>query len=164
MLAALLACFLLHNHVLAQSNTACNSSCQQDQLAAVQTLFSSISASQQASTTAAMQSPAYCAWTGVTCCTSNFTLDLSQGFPSNVPVSCSSPSAISAILLPASGLSGSLPARALPALAQSLAYLDLSGKQTQVQAVLPGSYSLLVSCCPLADMPMQLLACPAPVT
>lgn len=127
LLLVLLSWLQLFHQPVAQS-TGCNVTCQGGQLAAVNTLFSALGASREPSASAAVQSPAYCALQGVSCCLSNGKLDRSQGFPSTLEVSCLSPNGIAAILLPSFlNLAGRLPEEVWEPLATSLQYLDLSG-------------------------------------
>ena len=107
---------------LPASGSVCNAACQNQQLAAVASFYSRLQAAQRPSASAAMQSPAHCSWQG------NYTLDLSQGFPSSTPVECLQPYGISAILLPSSQLTGSLSDQIWTSLATSMEYLDLTGE------------------------------------
>lgn len=119
--AALLAWALC---VLNVAASQCDLACQDAQLAAVQTVLSALGAPQQSALAA--PGPQHCSWRGVSCCTSNYTLEVSRGLPDERAMACSQPNSVAALVLPMRNLSGVLPAGGWAAL-QTLQYLDLTG-------------------------------------
>ena len=125
--AAVLGSVVLQS--VAQTNTTgCDATCQGRQLAAVQSLYSAVGATQSTLSAAAAQTPAHCSWYGITCCSSNITFALLVGSTDLVATSCETPQGVTAISLPSSNLTGSLPGPVWAALTSSLEYLDLSGE------------------------------------
>lgn len=116
-----------------QAAAVCDSGCQQAQETSLVQLFSQTAGSrwntsfgwgsQQSNQTA---EPAYCAWLGVACCLQGGSVDL-RFFPSTIPINCSSPGGVAALLLPNNNLSGVLGGVDWASFAPSLQYIDLSG-------------------------------------
>lgn len=111
-----------------QPNAICNAACQAQQETALQALFTTANIPIVPQQTGAMQQPVQCSWRGITCCNSNYTLDLTQGFPSTVAVPCTVSLSVVAVLAWGSSTSpGQLPDQQWGSLANTLTYLDLTG-------------------------------------
>ena len=161
------SCILLSATLELAHAGSCDSNCQEEQLTAVQGLFDELRVSPVPVATAPVQSPIYCSWRGITCCTSSSTLDLTQGFPSRLPVQCVVPLGVAAVLLPAANLTGSIPDQKIwQPLASSLEYIDFAGERV-CQASDKSSPLLAVFavheqlCIPYTGRPSIMLGLPA---
>ena len=131
-----LACAVLLGLSEGQSPaTECDSACQTAQGEAVRALLISTNIAIRANSSAVMTQPEHCSWQGISCCLPSGTLDLSQRFPSSVPVPCGSPYGVVSILQWLSSTSpGTMPDQSIwGGLAGSLVHLDLTGMFLQTR-------------------------------
>ncbi|KAK9800253.1 hypothetical protein WJX73_007523 [Symbiochloris irregularis] len=124
--------------------TICNTTCQTQQRTALTAFLTSADIPIVPLQTAAIQQPVQCSWQGITCCTTNNTLDLSQGFPSTAPVPCTTPLSVVAVLLGgSSNTPGVLPDQNWGSLSNTLSYVDLTANN--VSGTLPSSLGQLTA-------------------
>ena len=128
LLAVLFLGYLAGSSTAQRNVTVCDGTCQDEQLAGLNMLFSALGANRTPSATARIQTPTHCSWVGIVCCDGNLTAQFSSA-----SLSCLAAYGVAGIALPAQGLRGTLPAQPWSALASTLQFLDMSGSQTATQ-------------------------------